>query len=111
MKQTVNNTAFHDAFINYGRTDNFSYEARDMLFDYFESIESDTGEEIELDVIAICCEYTEDSLEDVIANYSIDVSECEDDEASQLVIVTDYLNDNTSLIGVTSDNTFVYLAF
>ena len=111
MKQTVNNSAFHDAFVSYGRTDNFSYEARDMLFDYFESIERDTGEEIELDVIAICCEYTEDSLEDVIANYSIDVSECEDDEASQIVIVTDYLNDNTSLVGVTSDNTFVYLGF
>ena len=111
MKQTVNSSAFHDAFVNYGRTDNFSYDALDLLFDYFESIESDIGEEIELDVIAICCDYTEDSLEDVIANYSIDVSECEDDEASQIVIVTDYLNENTSLIGVTSDNTFVYLAF
>ena len=111
MKQTVNNSAFHDAFVNYGRTDNFSYEARDLLFDYFESIESDTNEEIELDVIAICCEYAEDSLEDVISNYSIDVSELEDDEASQILLVTDYLNDNTSLVGVTSDNTFVYLAF
>ena len=111
MKQTVNNSAFHDAFVSYGRTDNFSYEARDMLFDYFEELESDTGEEMELDVIAICCEYTEDSLEDVIANYSIDVSECEDDEASQIEAVTDYLNENTSLVGVTSDNTFVYLGF
>ena len=111
MKQTVNNSAFHDAFVSYGRTDNFSYEARDMLFDYFESIESDTGEELELDVIAICCEYTEDSLEEVISNYSIDVSELEDDEASQILLVTDYLNDNTSLVGVTSDNTFVYLGF
>ena len=53
MKQTVNNSAFHDAFVNYGRTDNFSYDALDLLFDYFESIESDTGEEIELDVIAV----------------------------------------------------------
>lgn len=110
MKQTVNNTAFHDAFINYGRADNFSYEARDMLFEYFEGIESDKGEEIELDVIAICCEYAEDSLQGVIDYYSIDVSGCED-EAEQIDLVTDYLNDNTSLIGVTSDNTFVYLAF
>jgi hypothetical protein len=113
MKQKVNNSAFHDAFVNYGRTDNFSYEARDMLFDYFESIESDNGEEIELDVIAICCEYSEDSLEDVIANYSIDVSECEDDEDEdgKLEIVANYLENETSLIGVTSLNKFVYLAF
>ena len=110
MKQTVNNSAFHDAFVSYGRTDNFSYEARDMLFDYFESIESDTGEEIELDVIAICCEYTEDSLEDVIANYSIDVSECED-ETDRHAVVSDYLNDNTVLIGETGPNSYVYLAF
>ena len=110
MKQTVNNSAFHDAFVSYGRTDNFSYEARDMLFDYFESIERDTGEEIELDVIAICCEYTEDSLEDVIANYSIDVSECED-ETDRHAVVSDYLNDNTVLIGETGPNSYVYLAF
>ena len=37
MKQTVNNSAFHDAFVNYGRTDNFSYDALDLLFDYFET--------------------------------------------------------------------------
>ena len=53
MKQTINNSAFHDAFIDYDRTANFSYEARNMLFDYFESIESDTGEEIEFDVLFV----------------------------------------------------------
>lgn len=111
MKQTVNNSAFHDAFISYNRQDNFSYEARDLLFEYFEEIESDTGEEIELDVIAICCEYSEDSLQDVIDNHSIDVSEFEEDEALQIEVATDYLNDNTLLVGITSDNTFVYLQF
>jgi hypothetical protein len=112
MKQTVNSSIFHDAFINL-RPDNFSYEAREMLFEYFESIEGSGDEEIELDVIAICCDYSEDTLEGVISNYSIDLDglDSEEDEAEVLGQVTDYLENHTSLIGVTSDNTFVYVNF
>ena len=36
MKQSVNRSAFHDAFINMGRKEQFSYEARNALFDYLE---------------------------------------------------------------------------
>lgn len=74
MKQTINRSAFHDAFRNYGRLDNFSYAARDALFDHFEEIESGMGqdEEIELDVIAICCEYNEELISDVLKNYNLE---------------------------------------
>jgi hypothetical protein len=94
------------------RKDNFGYEALGLMFDYFESFEDETGEEIEMDVIAICCEYSEDSLQGVINNYlEIDVVCDADNEAELIGIVTDYLNDNTTLIGVTSDNNFVYAQF
>lgn len=58
MKQSVNFSMFVDAFRSV-RPDNFSYEGLEVLFDYFESYEEETGHEIELDVIAICCEYSE----------------------------------------------------
>lgn len=112
MKQTVNSSVFHDAFVNL-RPDNFSYEGREILFNYLENLEYETDTELELDVIAFCCDYSEESIEEVIRNYSIDLDglDIEENEAEVLGIVTDYLEENTQLVGVTSDNTFVYLQF
>ena len=69
MKKQVTFSMFVDAF-RCIRPDNFTYEGLEVLFDYFESYEDETGHEIELDVIAICCEYSEcekdsDEAEDV----------------------------------------------
>lgn len=64
MKMTVNRSMFHDAFRSMGRADQFSYAARDALFDWIEEREDDLGEEQELDVIALCCDWAE--YDDVI---------------------------------------------
>ena len=73
MKTTVNQSAFIDAFHNFDRYDQFGYAALSSLFDYLEQLEDDTGEEIELDVIALCCDYSVDTVEDIASNYSIDI--------------------------------------
>jgi hypothetical protein len=59
MINTINKYEFSDAFQKMGRGDQFSYEGLIALFDYLEMLEDDIGEQIELDVIAICCEYSE----------------------------------------------------
>lgn len=59
MKQNVNFCNFQDAFHKCGRGTQFSYEALQALFNYLEELEEDMGQEIELDVIALCCEYME----------------------------------------------------
>lgn len=41
------------------RSDNFSFKGKKALFDYLEQYEEGTGQEIELDIVALCCEYTE----------------------------------------------------
>lgn len=109
MKTTVNNCDFHDAFRAYDRLENFSYEGRNLLFEMLEQIEEDTGEEIELDVIAICCDYNEDSVDAIADNYSIDLSECDDDDERKDAVL-EYLNDNTFVVGET-DTGIVYQAF
>lgn len=58
MIQHVNEDDFHAAF-NAVRPENFTFLGRRALFDHFEQIEHDIGEPITLDVIAICCEYTQ----------------------------------------------------
>jgi hypothetical protein len=110
MKTSINKYDFRDAFQKAGRGNNFSYEGLGILFEFFEACEYSTGEEIELDVIAICCEFSEDYCSDVAANYNIDISECID-EVSIIETVCEYLNDHTSVAGVTDEGNIVYAQF
>lgn len=114
MKTTISRYDFERAFADAGRKENFSYEGLTQLFCYFEEIEECTGQEIELDVIAICCEYNEDTTEDIARNYSIDLNDAdpEDDDYEDQCreIVREHLQNNTSIVGETASG-FVYLAF
>jgi hypothetical protein len=58
MKTTINFYEFSRWFEQH-RPNNFSYEGRQALYDMLISYEEDTGEEIEFDPIAFCCEYEE----------------------------------------------------
>lgn len=58
MIQYVTRQEFHDQFTRAGRN-NFSYEMREALFDYLEQIEIDTGKNITLDVVSLCCDFFE----------------------------------------------------
>ena len=68
--RTINEYDFKDAFKKMNRQDNFSDYGLTKIFEYLEMFSEDRGENIELDVIAICCEYVEyDSLEELQADY------------------------------------------
>lgn len=78
MKTTVTRHDFHDAFRRMNRQDEFSYAGLNALFEYLEEYEESTGEELELDVLALCCDYTEyRSLEEVSEHYD-DIETLED---------------------------------
>lgn len=62
---------FCDAFRNMNSNENFTAEGKRALFNYLEQLEEDTEENIELDVIALCCDYSEDPLEEVLENYNL----------------------------------------
>lgn len=96
----VTETMFKDAFRSADRLDNFSHEALGMLYDYLENTEEDTGQPVELDVIAICCEFEEADADEVRDNYSLD------DEQD----VEEYLQENTLYIGETASG-YVFASF
>jgi len=49
----------------------FSYEAKIALFNYYEEFEESTGEVIECDPIAFCCEWREyENLKEVLEDYT-----------------------------------------
>ena len=110
--QSINNVyQFREAFRIAGRMDNFSYEGLEVLFDYLDNYSDETGEHVELDVVALCCDYYESSIQELIDNYDIDVSEVDEDDPDSIVeVVREYLEDNTSVCGEVSDG-FVYAAF
>lgn len=90
--------AFAHEFHVCGRGDQFSTEALRILFDYLEQYEEDTGESVELDVVALCCDYNEMSWREVADNYCIPgLSVLDEDEAIDEVRA--YLEDNTALCG------------
>ena len=83
---------FKKEFESYDRGDNFSDEGLEELFDYYD----DFGEPYELDVIEICCNWTEYENLDEFATaygYTEEVEGMEEEEKEQYL--TDILNDNT----------------
>ena len=96
MKQTVTSHDFQDAFRDYQRGDNFSYYGLRALYDWLEGYADDTGEEYELDVIALCCDFTE---------YSSLKEFHEDYRASDFPDM-DSISDNTSVILI-DDEAFI----
>jgi len=105
MKQTIHMSDFRTAFYSAGRKDQFSYEALGLLFEYFEEIDP----EYDLDVIAICCEYSEATPEDIARDYQIDIHGLEDDEIQRAVL--DHLYYQTSVVGVTHSDTIVFAQY
>jgi len=101
MKQTINLSQFRDEF-NAIRPNNFTYEGQEIIFDYLEECDED----MELDVIAICCGFEEMTHQEIADAYSIEVGE--DEELDEEVLT--YLNRHTSVIGETSD-TVVFVSF
>ncbi len=87
MIQTINQYQFEQAFKNMGRDNQFSYEGKKALFEYLEQYEEETGTPVELDVIALCCEYTEyKSLAEFQKDYSDKYESIEDIEDETTVI-------------------------
>ena len=68
--ETVNNSDFHSAFCRMDRQAQFSYAARNVLFEYLDELSEDMDKPMELDVIAICCEYWELDEEEAQQEYS-----------------------------------------
>lgn len=123
MKQQVSFDTFYDAFRAYGRLDkedgrggNFTHAGLRVLFDYLENLEVDTGEEMELDVVALCCEFFEESPEDIAKSYSLEgeweeASAAAEDKVGAAEKFSEALSEHTSVCGVTLDGKIVYAQF
>ena len=106
MHINVTSAMFADAFRRMGREDQFSREALEALFNYLEEYEQDTGEDIELDVIGLCCDFTEyGTAVKAAADYGFaseleaeDYEDAESYEDAKEEEALDWLRDRTKVI-------------
>lgn len=111
--KTFNEYDFINEFEACNRQDNFSCEGLRILFNALDEMAQDCEMVIEMDVIALCCEYSELSVDDIINDYNIDLSDESYDSKEDLV--AEYLQDNTFVCGQYEDDKgvtyFIYQAF
>lgn len=107
MKNTVDIYQFRNEFESI-RPNNFTYEGLSILFDYLEQLEQDCDNEMELDVIALCCDFSEDHYSDIASNYEIDLSDCEDEEAEIGAVIEHLSEHGFGHCGITEKNYIVY---
>jgi hypothetical protein len=127
----VTESIFRD-WMNECFPNSFSYEGLGLLFNFLEGCENSENRE-ELDVVALNCSYTEASLSDIAKNYSLmyegdEEYNCDDEDAAEVAtqtvydyetmtdemlreVVYEYLQENTCLMGITSEDTAVYMSF
>lgn len=98
MKITVTESMFKDQFVKMNRAENFSSAGLSALFEYCKDCETDLGEEFELDVIGLCCDFSEEHYSDIIDNYDVDLSGCDGDEEEEFAAVVGYLEENTTVV-------------
>ena len=97
MKQAVYLHDFTDAFRDI-RPNNFTYAGLAAMYEYLEQLEDDTGEEFELDVISICCDFSEyHSAQEAYNEYNSEAADG-DDEDEREAFALDWFQDRTSTI-------------
>ena len=101
--ETVQNSTFHNCL-----HEQFSYEAREYLYDYLEDLSVDLGEDIEFDPIAIRCQYTEIEKEDIIKYFNDDYSYDRDEPFKSVDEVVEWLQERTSLVAVLENGNLLF---
>lgn len=107
MYKQVTFSDFRDEFLKHGRENQFSYSAIEALYDYCE--EWDDGK-WELDVVALCCDFIEMTIDKIIDSYSIEIDD-DADITDKHRIVSDYLTDNTILVAETDNESYLFAQF
>lgn len=113
---TINPSDLYHMACRMDRGDSFGYNGWNAIGEYLENLSEDTGEDYEVDIVGICCDYS--MAEDVgewweeYGDYSdIDAEEWEEmDDEEKLEAIENYLQENTSVV-VCEENLIIWQAF
>ena len=87
MYRTINEYEFRQAFKDMDR-DYYSYDGYEALYEFLDEICSSDEKGFELDVIGICCDFTEyDDLKEFQKEYGDEEYECIEDIEEQTMVL------------------------
>lgn len=99
IMQEITFSQFYDSF-NGDRKDSFSYYGSKALYDYLVDLYSDADQPYKLDVVELCCTYSEyDSLEDFNRDYNREYENVDD------------IQEDTTLIKIPKSEGFIIQQF
>lgn len=106
---TVTASTFANAFVDMGRGDQFSRDALDALFEYYEQVSEGTGSNIELDVIGICCDWSELEDDQLYIEYGTTegLAEHDGDMDEYKESILEKLEDSTYVIQLDNGNVLI----
>jgi len=110
IKAEINVYQFRDMFRDAGREGQFSYEALGALFEWLEEYYDGSGESWDGDIIALCCDYAEDTWQNIVEGYRIDLSGCDDDEEKRDAVIA-YIEEHSVIVAAGYDGPIVYQIF
>ena len=97
MKITLSTSQIADA-LRADTNAGWSYAGAVALAEYLDNLDEETGEETELDVVSIRCDFTEyDSALEAAKDHGLEVDE-DDDEDEQEENALEYLRESTTVI-------------
>lgn len=109
MKTTLSNSQVIETLLDHEvlgqRTDAGIIEATEVLTNWLEDLEEDTGTEMELDPVALRCQFSLVTTDEAAEMYDIDTSGVDADDRAETI--TNYLNDNTIVIPVDDTNLII----
>jgi len=108
MKKTISLHGFVSAFTEMGRYDQFSLEGLKVIYKFITDYESESSQEIGLDVIAICCEVVESTPSQIFVDY--DVTGIDLKDPNLMAKAFEYLESKTIVLGQT-ETTIIYNEF
>lgn len=113
---TVNPSELYHMACRMDRGDSFGYNGWRAIGEYLEELSDGMGEDVEVDIVGICCDYSmAESTSDWWQEYgeysAIDAEEWGNmDEEEKLEAIRDYLQDNTSVV-ICEENLIIWQAF
>ena len=102
-----------------GRGDSFSYNGWSAIGDYLEELSEDTGKDVEIDIVAICCKYSmaesaEEAFMEFDHEHGIDLPTMEGwedmDDDEKLETIEEFLQKKTSVV-ICEDDLIIWQAF
>ena len=104
MKMTLSLYDFRTEWARSSRKDSFSYNGLELLYDHLE----ETDPDYDLDIVELDSSWTEAGIDQILNDYDLDLNPKIENALERAL---EALNDKTIALGITSEDTIVFLEF